>query len=75
MDEAGELVLVCKLEVSRYLLAHIPSWNGQILLLDADGRRLAGREELEAEWLLFVHLELTYEPQMASFGPGKEWMV
>lgn len=23
MDEAGELVLVCKLEVSRYLLAHI----------------------------------------------------
>lgn len=56
MDEAGELVLVCKLEV----------------FLDADDRRLAGREELEAEWLLFVHLELAYEPQVASFGPGKE---
>lgn len=56
MDEAGELVLFCKLEV----------------FLDADDRRLAGREELEAEWLLFVHLELAYEPQVASFGPGKE---
>lgn len=59
MDEVGELVLVCTLEV----------------FLDADDRRLAGREELGAEWLLFVHLGLMYESQMASFGPGKEWMV
>lgn len=59
----------------RIFVSPYPSRNGQILLLDADDRRLAGREELGAEWLLFVHLGLMYESQMASFGPGKEWMV